>query len=78
MSYGIPEKVVIDRCPEFDNQMIRELAHKYGFKWNPISPEMPNSKEIVESAVKKYIIRKCNNKNSDLCLAIHQNPQECP
>ena len=52
--------------------MMRELAHKYGFKWNSSSPEMPNSIGMVESAVKqiKYIIRKCNNKNSNPYLAI--------
>ena len=43
MRYGIPEEVVIDGGPEFDNQMIRELAHKYRFKWNPSLPEMANS-----------------------------------
>ena len=56
--------------PEFDSQMMRELTHKYGFKWNSSSPEMPNSNGIMESAVKqiKYIIRKCNNENRDPCL----------
>ena len=60
MRYGIPEEVVNNGGLEFDNQMIRELAHKYIFKWNPSSPEMPNSNEIAESAVKqiKYIIKK--------------------
>ena len=60
MRYGIPEEVR-DGGPEFDNQMMRELAHKYKFKWNSRSPEMPNTNGMVESAVKqiKYIIRKC-------------------
>ena len=33
---------------------------------------MPNSNGMVESAVKqiRYLIRKCNNENSDPCLAI--------
>ena len=72
MRYGIPQEVVNDGGPEFDNQMMREVAHKYGFKWNPSSPEMPNSNGMGESAVKqiKYIIRKRNNENSDPCLAI--------
>ena len=71
MRYGIPE-VISNRGLEFDNQMMREQAHKYGFKRNPSSPEMLNSNEMVESAVKqiKYIIRKCNNENSDPCQAI--------
>ena len=30
--YSIPEEVVSDGSPEFDSQMIRELAHKYRFK----------------------------------------------
>ena len=72
MRYGIPEEVVSDGGSEFDNQMIRELALKYGFQWKPSSSEMPNSNGIAESVVKqiKYIIRKCNNENSDPCLAI--------
>ena len=53
MRYGILEEVVSDGGPEFDNQMMRELAHKYGFKWNRSSPEMPNSNGMAESAVKK-------------------------
>ena len=61
---------------------MRELAHKYEFKWNPSSPEMPNSNGMAESAVKqiKYIIGKCNNENSNPCLTkleltikIHRN-----
>ena len=32
MRYGIPEEVVSDEGPEFDNQMMRAQAHKYGFK----------------------------------------------
>ena len=51
MRYSIPEEVVIDGGPEFDNRMMRELTHKYGFKWNPSSPEIPNSNEMTESAV---------------------------
>ena len=72
MRYGIPEEVVNDEGPESDNQKMRELSHKYGFKWNPSSPEMSNSRGMAKSAVKqiKYIIRKCNNENSDHCLAI--------
>ena len=72
MRYGIPEEVVSDRGPEFDNKMMRELAHKYGFRWNSCSLEMPNSNGMAESAVKqiKSIIKKCNNENSDPCLAI--------
>lgn len=60
MRYGIPEEVVSDGGPEFDNKMMRELAHKYGFRWNPCSPEMPNSNRIAESTVKqiKCIIKK--------------------
>ena len=50
MRYGIPEEVVSDGGPKFDDQMMRELAHK--FKWNPSSSEMPNSNRTVESAVK--------------------------
>ena len=46
MRYGIPQEVVNDGGPEFDNQMMREVAYKYGFKWNPSSPEMPNSNGI--------------------------------
>ena len=53
MRYGIPEEVVSDGGPEFDNKMMRELAHKYGFRWNPCSPEMPNSNGMAESAVKQ-------------------------
>ena len=70
MRYGIQE--VSDGDPEFDNQIVRELAHKYGFKWNPSSPEIPNSNGMVESAVKqiKYIIRKCNNENNNPYLII--------
>ena len=57
--------------PEFDNQMIRELDHKYGFKLNPSSPEIPNSNGMVESPVKQIeYIRKCNNENSYPCLVI--------
>ena len=58
--------------PGVDNQTMRELTHKYGFKWNPSSPEMPKSNRMAESAVKqiKYIIRKCNNENGDPCLTI--------
>ena len=72
MKYCIPEVVISDGGPEFDNQIMRELAHKYRFKWNPNSPEMPNFNGMAESAVKqiKYIIRKCNNENSNPCLAI--------
>ena len=72
MRYGIPEEVVSDGGPEFDNKMMRELAYKYRFRWNPCSPEMPNSNGMAESAVKqiKGIIKKCNNENSDPCLAI--------
>ena len=72
MRYGIPEEVVSDEGSEFENKMMRELAHKYGFRWNPCSPEMPNSNGLAESAVKqiKCIIKKCNNENSDPCLAI--------
>ena len=55
MRYGIPEEVVSDGGPEFDNKMMRELAHKYGFRWNPCSPEMPNSNGMA---------------NSDPCLTI--------
>lgn len=68
----ILQEVVSDGGPEFDNKMMRELAHKYGFRWNPCSPEMPNSNGMAESAVKqiKCIIKKCNNENSDPCLAI--------
>ena len=59
MRYGIPEEVVSNGGPEFDNQMTSELAYKYGFKWNSSSPEMPNANEMAESTVKqiKYIIR---------------------
>ena len=69
MWYDISE-VVSDGGPEFDNQMMRELSHK--FKWNPSSPEIPNSNGMAESAIKqiKYIIRKWNYENSDSCLAI--------
>ena len=72
MRYGIPEEVVSDGGPEFDNKMMRELTHKYGFRWNPCSPEMPNSYGMAESAVKqiKCIIKKCNNENSNPCLAL--------
>ena len=72
MRYGILEEVVNDGGPGFDNQIMRELAHRYGFKWNPSAVDMPNSDGMAESAVKqiKYIIRKCNNENSDSCLAI--------
>ena len=52
MRYGILQEVVSDGSPEFDNQMMRELAYKYGFKWNPSSSEMPNPNGTVESAVK--------------------------
>ena len=71
MRYGIPEKVVSDGGPEFDNQIMRELAHKYEFKWNPSSPETPNSNGMGESAVKQMKnIRKYYNRNSNSCLAI--------
>ena len=65
------QKQLCDGDPEFDNEIMRELAHKHGFKWNPSSPEMPNSNGMAESTVKqiKYIIRKCNNEN-DPWLAI--------
>ncbi len=53
MRYGIPEEVVSDGGPEFDNKMMRELAHKYGLRWNPCSPEMPNSNGMAESSVKQ-------------------------
>ena len=74
MRYGILE-VVSNGGPEFDNQMMREPAYKYGFKWNPSAPDMPNSNGMAESAGKqiKYIIRKCNNENSYPCLVIHQH-----
>ena len=51
--YGILEEVVSDGGPEFDNKMMRELAHKYGFKRNPNSPEISNSNGMAESAVKQ-------------------------
>ena len=70
MRYCTPE-VVCDGGAEFNDRMMKELAHWYGFKWNPSSPEMPNSNGMAESAVKqiKYIIRKCNNENGDPCVA---------
>ena len=66
MRYGIPE-VVSDGGPEFDNKMMRELAHKYGLRWNPSSPEMPNSNGIAEAAVKQI---KCIIKNVIMKTAI--------
>ena len=72
MRYGIPEEVVSDGGPEFDNQIMRKLAHKYGFRWNPSSPEMPNFNGMAGLAAKqiKCNTRKCNNENSDPYLAI--------
>ena len=67
MRYGIPEEVVSDGGPAFDNKMMRELAHKYGFRLNPCSPEMPNSNGMAESAVKQI---KCIIKNVIMKKAI--------
>ena len=71
MRYGISEEIVSDGGPEFDNQMMRELAHKNGFKWW-IHQRCHTPIGMAESAVNqiKCIIRKCNNENSNPCLAI--------
>ena len=71
MRYDIPE-VVSNGDLKFDNKMMRELTYKYIFKWNPSSPDMPNSNGMAESALKqiKYLIRKCDNEISEPCQAI--------
>ena len=72
MRYGIPEEVISDGGPEFDNHMIKQLAIKYGFEWNPSSPNLPNSNGMAESAMKqvKGVMKKCSDENSDPFIAI--------
>lgn len=45
MRYSIPEEVVTDGGPEFDNQMMKRLACRYGFRWN--SPDRSSTNGIT-------------------------------
>ena len=52
--------------------MMKQLAIKYGFEWNPSSPNLPNSNGMAKSAIKqvKGIMKKCSDEDSDPFIAI--------
>ena len=62
MRHSIPEEVVSDGGPEFDDQMMRELAHKYGFKWR-YTIELENGKRLVRNKRQLRLITRPKHSN---------------
>jgi len=70
--YGIPETVIADGGPQFDNLEFRKWAKDWGFEVNLSSPGRPQSNGMAESSVKiaKTILKKCKASKTDPYLGL--------
>ncbi|CAM1332833.1 Uncharacterised protein r2_g4209 [Pycnogonum litorale] len=65
--HGIPDVVLTDNGPNFENHEFREFSTTYGFAHITSSPKYPQSNGAVERAVQTF--KNAMNKNQDPYLA---------
>ena len=75
--FGIPSILVTDNAPNLTSDTMRNFTKSYNIHHVTSSPHHANANGMSESAVKtaSRMIRKCNDSNSDLDMAllIHRN-----
>lgn len=70
--HGIPEVLITDNGPEFDNQEFKSFSSQWQFEQRTSSPRYPQSNGKVENAVKtcKGLLMKAKEDKKDPLLAI--------
>ena len=70
--HGIPEVLITDNGPEFDNQEFKNFSSQWQFEQRTSSPRYPQSNGKVENAVKtcKGLLMKAKEDKKDPLLAI--------
>jgi transposase InsO family protein len=70
--HGIPESLLSDNGPQFDNRKFHEFAEKWGFVHKTSSPLYPRSNGLAERTVQtaKNILKKAKNDGKDPYLAL--------
>ena len=70
--HGIPEVLITDNGPEFNNQEFKNFSSKWQFEHRTSSPRYPQSNGKVENAVKtcKGLLMKAKEDKKDPLLAI--------
>ena len=75
--YGIPDRLMSDNGPQFDNHHFKKFAADYGFEHKTSSPRYPQSNGYAERAVQtaKKVLGTAEENNEDPYLALlsHRN-----